>query len=194
MQNSEEQIKEEPMKTPSKMVLSIFDWLESLSVALIILSVIFTLVIRVPEVWGPSMLPTLHENDRLLISCLDRNFHQYDVVIVDEKGTSLGERIVKRVIATEGQIVDIDFDTGTVFVDGEPIDESAYIQSNITTDSFDVEFPQQVPEGCVFVLGDNRTVSLDSRDSRVGMIDCRNIIGKADFIIFPFSHFGKIPK
>ena len=101
-------------------------------------------------------------------------------------------QIIKRVIATEGQTVDIDFEKGLVLVDGEPLDESAYIENGITTQYSDFTFPMEVPEGCVFVLGDNRPVSKDSRSKDVGMVDERYILGKAEWIVFPFDRFGKI--
>jgi signal peptidase I len=96
------------------------------------------------------------------------------------------------VIATEGQTVDINFYTGIISVDGVALDESAYIENGITKDPGDVSFPQKVPAGHVFVLGDNRTVSEDSRFREVGMIDRRHIIGKVEFVITPFSKFGKV--
>ena len=107
----------------------------------------------------------------------------------------LEEPIIKRVIATEGQVVDFDPDTRAVLVDGQPVDETQFGLENGITDlpysSFEVlEFPQTVPEGCVFVLGDNRSVSEDSRYQRVGMIDTRNILGKALVRIFPLDRIG----
>mgnify|MGYP005808918737 FL=1 len=174
---------------PSRGVLSAFDWFDSLALAVIVVVLLFSVVFRIPEVFGTSMLPNFEEKDRVLISCLERDFNQNDVVVVDARGTQLGERIIKRVIATEGQTVDIDFASGVVYVDGEPLDESAYIENGSTTHFEDMQFPQVVPEGCVFVLGDNRDVSMDSRSTQVGMIDTRYIIGKVRAIVFPFDHF-----
>ena len=171
---------------------SCFEWMDSLGTAVIIVVLLFTVLIRVPEVIGPSMLPNLEEGDRVVVSCLERNFEKNDIVVVEGAGTELDEKIIKRVIATEGQEVNIDFDAGVVYVDGEPLDESSYIENGITTREDDMSFPQTVPEGCVFVLGDNREVSLDSRDTQVGMIDCRHIIGKVKLVLLPFDRFGAV--
>ena len=109
----------------------------------------------------------------------------------------LDKPIIKRVIATEGQTVDIDYTTGVVYVDGEAVDETAFgLSNNITTSPYSsfepLVFPQTVPEGCVFVLGDNRSVSKDSRYAEVGMIDERHILGEAVFRLYPFNRFGKL--
>lgn len=171
---------------------SCYEWMEAIIPALILIMVFFTFVIRSITVSGPSMIPTLEDQYKVWVSCISYTPHQGDVVVVDGAGTALNEVIVKRVIATEGQTVDIDFMNGTVYVDGEPLDESAYIENGITRNQYDVEFPQTVPAGHVFVLGDNRPVSMDSRDSMVGMIDQRYIIGKVQLVYQPFSKFGRV--
>ena len=170
-----------------------FEWMEALISALIIIMILFTFLFRVNIVVnGPSMEPNLMDGYKLFTSCVEPNLSRGDIVVIDSKGTSLDKRIVKRVIATQGQTVNIDFNTGIVSVDGVEIDESSYIQNGITKDEADVTFPQKVPAGHVFVLGDNRTVSEDSRFSEVGMIDQRYIIGKVKFIIMPFEKLGKL--
>lgn len=113
-------------------------------------------------------------------------------MVVITHTAKLQEPIIKRVIALENQTVDIDFETGTVYVDGQALDESAYIANGITTQPSDYTYPLTVPEGHLFVLGDNRAVSKDSRNSSVGMIDERYVLGKAELVVFPFSRFGKI--
>ncbi|MBW7574021.1 signal peptidase I [Caproiciproducens sp. AGMB10547] len=170
-----------------------FEWMEALIPALIVIMIFFTFVFRVNIVVnGPSMEPNLMDGYKLFTTCVEPTFTRGDIVVIDAKGTSLDRRIVKRVIATEGQTVDIDFHTGIVSVDGMELDESAYIENGITKDEYDVPFPQKVPAGHVFVLGDNRTVSEDSRFSEVGMIDQRYVIGKVKFIIVPFEKFGQL--
>ncbi|WP_444640490.1 signal peptidase I [Caproiciproducens sp. R1] len=170
-----------------------FEWMEALIPALIIIMIFFTFLFRVNIVVnGPSMEPNLMDGYKLFTVCVEPGLARGDIVVIDAKGTSLEKRIVKRVIATEGQTVDIDFHTGIVSVDGVALDESAYIENGITKDEYDVTFPQKVPAGHVFVLGDNRTVSEDSRFSEVGMIDQRYIIGKVKFIIMPFGKFGQL--
>lgn len=175
-----------------KIVKSCYEWMEAIIPALILIMVFFTFVIRSITVSGPSMVPTLEDQYKVWVSCIGYKPQAGDVVVVDGSGTSLDEVIVKRIIATEGQTVDIDFDNGYVYVDGRQLDESGYIENGITRDQYDVNFPQTVPAGHVFVLGDNRTVSKDSRDSEVGMIDQRCIIGKVQMIYQPFSEFGKV--
>ena len=162
-------------------VKSCYEWMEAIIPALILIMVFFTFVIR-------SI--TLMDHYKVWVSCIGYTPQAGDIVVVDGSGTQLDEVIVKRIIATEGQTVDIDFDNGYVYVDGQQLDESAYIENGITRDQYDVEFPQTVPEGHVGVWGDNRTVSKDSRDSEVGMIDQRCIIGKVQMIYQPFSEFG----
>ena len=159
---------------------------------MIVILILFTFLFRVITIDGPSMIPNLNNGEKVLVSCFDRHLSGGDIVVVDGKGISLGKTIVKRVIATEGQTVNIDFQTGIVSVDGVQLDESVYIKNGITKDEGDVSFPQKVPAGHVFVLGDNRTISEDSRFEAVGMIDQRYIIGKVKSIILPFSKFGKL--
>ena len=173
-------------------VKSCYEWMEAIIPALILIMVFFTFVIRSITVSGPSMEPTLMDQYKVWVSCVGYTPQAGDIVVVDGSGTQLDEVIVKRIIATEGQTVDIDFDNGYVYVDGQALDESAYIENGITTQPSDYTYPLTVPPGHLFVLGDNRAVSNDSRSSAVGMIDERYVLGKAEFVVFPFSRFGKI--
>ena len=172
---------DEPKKANAA-VSFIFDVTDSLKGAVIAAFVIFCLVFRVIGVEGTSMMPTLHDGDWVAVSGISMNIKKGDIVII----TQPWERnvpIVKRVVATGGDTVDIDFALGEVFVNGEKLNEP-YIDEP-TTLSYDVQFPLTVPEGKVFVMGDNRGDSLDSRSSKIGCIDERYILGKVMIRLYP---------
>lgn len=175
----------------SRGVRNCFEWFEEIIMAVVAVVLVFTFLFRVVTVNGDSMLPNYTEDDKLIVSGLFYEVEQGDVVVV---ANVLQNPIIKRVIALPGQVVDIDNDTGMVSVDGTILDESAYTQNGITFSygSEMLEFPQEVPEGCVFVLGDNRTISKDSRYIEVGMVDSRNILGKVELRIYPFDKIGKV--
>jgi signal peptidase I len=168
----------------------LFFWLQALVSALVVLVLTFTFFGRIIAVDGSSMLDTLHDNDRLLLLSIGYQPRQGDIVVLT-KSSFLTEPIVKRIIATEGQTVEIDYTQGTVKVDGTALDES-YIREPMFDPYWDNIKSVTVPEHCVFVMGDNRNHSSDSRDPRLGVVDERYIIGKALFVIFPFSRFGAI--
>ena len=151
------------------------------------------LVLRGVVVDGDSMKDTLVDGDYLLLlsSTFYHNPEQGDIIVASKEDFAGGEPIIKRVIATEGQTVDIDFVRGVVIVDGVELDEP-YTRT-VTVGSNGVQFPFVVEEGCLFVLGDNRAVSKDSRFSDIGLIDCRQVLGKAVFLIFPGSEQGNVP-
>lgn len=133
------------------------------------------------------MNPTLLNADKLIVSDVFYKPKQGDIVIF-RKDDYKSEALVKRVIATEGQTIDIDFDRGRVYVDGELLDEP-YI-AELTKNQLDFQGAQTVPEGCVFVMGDNRNASSDSRRASIGMVDERLIVGKVLFKIFPLDRIG----
>ncbi|MBQ4153157.1 MAG: signal peptidase I [Oscillospiraceae bacterium] len=167
----------------------LFEWLETIAISLIAVVLIFTFVFRIVGVDGDSMLDTLYDGDRLIITHMFYEPEIGDIVIVTQPN-AVNKPLVKRIIAMGGQTVDINTDRGEVYVDGELIYES-YIK-DLTTRIPDppMEFPYTVPEGKVFVMGDNRLNSLDSRSTDVGAIDERYILGKAIFRIFPFNRIG----
>ena len=169
---------------------ALFDWITSIVIAVVLLAAVFTFVARPVRVDGDSMLPTLQDGNWLIVSAFDASPEYGDIVIVTQPNqTSSGGPIVKRVIAVGGQTVDIDFDHGIVYVDGKALDEP-YIYEK-TYRSFDVQFPLTVPEGFLFVMGDNRNDSLDSRSSRIGLIDERYILGSCLFKAYPFGSTEK---
>lgn len=168
----------------------LFDWAESLVETLAVVILIFTLLFRFLGVQGTSMVPTLHDRDWILVRNLYNGMPEHGDIIVLKKESFLDQPIVKRVIATEGDTIDINFQTHEVTVNGEVLYEP-YINEE-TRRMGDMIFPQTVPEGCVFVLGDNRNGSTDSRFTEVGMIDKRYILGKAVFRVLPVSRFGSI--
>jgi signal peptidase I len=152
---------------------------------------VFLLLFRMVIVSGESMHATLWDGDWLLLigNHFYRNPEPGDIIVACKDSFNDGEPIIKRIIATEGQIVEIDFDNGIVYVDGLPLDEP-YIYSP-TTVKEGVVFPLIVEKDCIFVLGDNRGVSLDSRSPDIGQIDKREVLGKAIFLLFPGDHYGE---
>ena len=181
------------------------DILECVASAIFVVIIVFTFLICVARVDGTSMVPTLEDGDRLAVSRVSETYENGDILIInnweghpmDSAGnicttTGFQKRIVKRLIAQEGQTVDIDFDAGIVSVDGKALDEP--YTNTPTTDKLDyaLQYPLTVPEGYVFVLGDNRNGSSDSRSSFVGLVARKDILGKVLIRILPFSKFGEI--
>lgn len=163
----------------------LYEWVQSLVGSVLVVVAIFTFVIRMMGVDGHSMLNTLQHGDRLLVvnSMLYHDYKYGDIVILRKNGVFDDDPIVKRVIAVEGQTVNIDFAEGIVYVDGEALEEDYIREPTYTAEG--TEFPLTVPEGSIFVMGDNRNGSSDSRDYRLGTVDTRYVIGKAAFLIFP---------
>ena len=167
-------------KKKKKEKINVFDVFTSITAAVIVVCVIFTFFFRVVNVEGSSMKPTLQNNDKLAISVAGYKPEKGDIVVLS--GTDgINHSIVKRVIATGGDVVDINFTTGVVTVNGIEEDYT----DELTRQQFDIAFPLTVPEGTVFVLGDNRGNSIDSRSTQVGCVDERLIIGKALFKLLP---------
>lgn len=185
MKKSKDKVKKpEPAKTETTTRGEVYDWMQSLVFALIICILVFVFLFRIVDVSGDSMNPTLTNGDKLVVSDVFYKPKQGDIVIF-RKDEYKPEALVKRVIATEGQTVEIDFDRGRVYVDGELLDEP-YI-AEPTRNQLDFKGAQTVPEGCVFVMGDNRNASSDSRKAEIGMVDERLIVGKVLLRVFPLD-------
>lgn len=174
----------------AKMFKSTYEWIQSLISALVICVIVFLFLVRVIDVKGTSMNPTLNNGDKMLVSGLFYKPGAGDVVVFRKDEYDPNKALVKRVIATEGQEINIDFEKGIVYIDGEEIHED-YIAA-LTTTKLDFIGPKTVPEGCVFVMGDNRNMSTDSRKSQIGMVDSRLILGKVYMVLFPVSAFGPV--
>lgn len=190
---------EEQEKIDSEAVKTfVFDWLEVLVHAIIVVVICFTFIFRIATIDGPSMENTLHNGEKVIISNFLYEPEAGDIVVISRnKENSVytmnddNTPIIKRIIALEGQTVDIDFEAGVVYVDGIALDEP-YTKTP-TNVNHGMQFPVTVSENCVFVLGDNRNDSLDSRSPQIGeygMIDTRYILGKALFRILPLDKIG----
>ncbi len=175
----------------SGFVKLIYDFLETLVMVTLVILLCFAFIFRLNVVDGPSMEKTLHTGEYLLVSDLFYEATPGDIVVIqDMTAGRYAEPIVKRVIAVEGQTVDIDFTTWTLTVDGEVVDESDYIYlSSGAAHTSDLQYPLTVKEGHIFVMGDNRNHSADSRLAEIGQIDERCVIGKVYARVFPFDSF-----
>ena len=161
-----------------------YEWVQALVCSVLAVVLLFTFGARLIGVDGHSMVPTLQDGDRLLVlnSMLCGGYEPGDIVVL-RKESFLPTPIVKRVIATEGQVVDIDFGSGAVYVDGRQLQEDYINERTFTPEG--TEFPLTVPEGSIFVMGDNRNHSTDSRSAQLGTVDERYVIGRAVFLAFP---------
>ncbi|MBQ8525681.1 MAG: signal peptidase I [Clostridia bacterium] len=181
------EVAEEPPKFNLKK--EILDWGVSIVVAVLIALIIRTYVFTLVKVDGPSMNPTLNHGDTLYTNRFFYTPRNGDIIIF-RPPNSPKTPYVKRVIATAGQTVVVDGQSHTVTVDGKVLNEP-YIKEPLLS-AGNMEYPCTVPEGYIFVLGDNRNNSRDSRDTSVGLIPLSNVIGKATFRLLPLSDFGSL--
>lgn len=175
---AEEAKKEQPDR-------GVYEWAQALVCSVLAAVVLFAFGVRVVGVSGGSMRDTLQNGDLLLVvnDLFCGSYERGDVVIAAKPAFENGEPIVKRVIATGGQTVDVDFSLGVVYVDGEALTEPYILEETHLPEGTD--FPFTVPEGCVFLMGDNRNGSRDSRDPELGAVDTRCLIGRAVFLLLP---------
>ncbi len=167
----------------------LYDWIQCVVMAVIICVLLFSFFVRLVDVVGESMMPTLEPGDKIIVSNLFYEPKQGDIVVF-RKDEYRDEPLVKRIIAVEGQTIDIDFNRGIVYVDGEPIDEPYIAEPTVEEEDFTGRVT--VPEGCIFVMGDNRNHSTDSRTSTIGFVDERCIMGKVYFTLYPLKNFGSV--
>lgn len=178
---------DEVQEEPKGFVSALFDGVDSVRNAILAVFVIFTFVFRAVGVDGSSMVPTLHDGDWMAVRSIVTEVKRGDIVIITQPWDR-NVPIVKRVIAVSGDVVNIDFNLHEVYVNGEKLNEP-YINEP-TALSYDMQFPLTVEEGKVFVMGDNRNDSLDSRSSRIGLIDERYIFGKAEVRLHPIKDWN----
>lgn len=184
-----------PPKKDRDIALAVYEWCDAVVYALIAIVLLFTLFFKVTTVVGTSMINTLHERDTLIISKLGYEPENGDIVVIAMDNLYFQEPIVKRIIASGGETVNINFATHEVSVTDvngvTRVLQEDYILSPTAT-AADVAFPLTVPEGLLFVMGDNRNGSTDSRDSRVGLIDERQVLGHVVLRVLPIKDFGVV--
>ncbi len=165
------------------------DWFDALIFALTIVLVLLLFVARTVNIKGESMLPTLESGDQILARSFLYKPKRGDIVVIDEY-TQFGVPLVKRIIGVGGDTIDLDAHSGDIYVNSQKIDEP-YLAPGITRES-NVSFPLTVPEGKLFLMGDNRESSQDSRDQDIGFIDERDVLGQGFFRLLPFQNAGLI--
>lgn len=177
---------DEETKKASKTGAFVYEWVDSLVLALLVLTMTFSFFFRPVGVDGTSMVPTLDHGDWLVLKAVTTQVKHGDIVVVTQPNV-FEKPLVKRVIGMGGDVVDIDFEAHTVSVNGEILNEP-YINEP-TAEQKDVTFPLTVPEGKLFLMGDNRNASTDSRDSQIGFVDERYVLGVASFRLFPLGEW-----
>lgn len=176
------------MKT--KLFSVFYDLTESIVQGIFIAVLLVCFVVRTVNISGDSMLPTLKNNDKIIVWELNYKPKSGDIVII-KRGKYLDTPLIKRIIATENQIIDINYFTDKVIINNEELHENYIREKNLWLQG-DIDLPCKIPKDHVWVMGDNRNNSTDSRFTEVGLIPIKNIIGKAVYRISPFDNIGKI--
>lgn len=189
MKNADTKTKDQDLEEKESVPQMCFEWLHALIVAFVAVVLLLTFVFRIVDVDGESMLNTLYDHDKVVVTNFMYTPTDGDVVVISH-GEEYEKPIIKRVIATAGQTLKIDFEKGQVIVDGVVLDEP-YIKE-LTQLAGDLPVPDVIPQGYVYVMGDNRMHSMDSRFQKIGLIEEENVIGKAEFIVFPFNRFTSL--
>ncbi len=169
---------------------SLIETFEAYVGAIVTLLLLFTFVVRVVQVDGNSMNPNLWDGEKLIITSFPYTPEHGDIVVTDSH-TRYGKVLIKRVIGCPGDTIDIDFTAGTVYRNGEALSEPYTAAPTYLAEG--AEFPLTVPAGQLFLMGDNRNDSLDSRSAEVGLIDTRDVLGKVLWRLLPFDRMGAVP-
>ena len=174
----------EEEKEPETLEGMIYCWAQALITAVVGVVLLFTFAFRLIGVSGPSMQDTLYTGDRLLVlNAAFCDFQPGDVVVINNYNADLSDTLIKRIIAVGGQTIDIDLASSTVYVDGQPLDEP-YVKG--FTDTIEgTRFPLTLAEDEVFVMGDHRDHSTDSRSARLGPVKEGYLQGKAVLLLLP---------
>lgn len=184
----EQILEEQPPETekePESLETALYSWGQALITAVVGVVILFTFFFRLIGVNGPSMQDTLYTGDRLLVinSLLCNEYERGDVVVARNYNAVLNETIVKRIVAVGGQTVDIDFAAGVVYVDGQALDEPYVKEPTYKPEG--IQFPITLAEDEVFLMGDNRNRSTDSRSDTLGPVNVGYLQGKAVFLLIP---------
>ena len=190
MENVSAAEQKDAQKEPFNLKKELWEWAKAILFAAVIVFIMFRFIIQVVTVNGVSMEPTLEGGDRLIISNLFYTPAAGDIVVLSDE-TGLDEALIKRIIALPGQAVDIN-ENGEVLVDGKVLSEPYIAERIDESHRGDMTYPLTVPEDSVFVMGDNRNHSTDSRDSQVGLVDEGEILGRVIFRLLPLSKIGPV--
>ncbi|MBQ8296448.1 MAG: signal peptidase I [Ruminococcus sp.] len=197
-------MKKSSVRLKNRIFSEVISFLEIGLISAFVMTLIFTYIMKISTVEGESMMNTLAEGDTVIASVMYSEPENGDIVIINayesvvlnaysqpQFGEGLNKQIVKRIIATEGQTVNIDFSKGIVYVDGQALDEP-YVSSltHLDEGAFTGKYPVTVPDGYVFVMGDNRSVSKDSRSAEIGFVSVDDIVGKVVFRFLPLNKIG----